>query len=92
MLPVTELDPFIYDVAPSVAYTVWNRFKGYVDRDDLKQECIQWALTRTVYITEQLSVEDKNERKHNEQKLAHSYYLTSLPPSLTVQCWSKHKI
>ena len=70
MLPVTELDPFIYDVAPSVAYTVWNRFKGYVDRDDLKQECIQWALTRTVYITEQLSVEDKNERKHNEQKLA----------------------
>jgi DNA-directed RNA polymerase specialized sigma24 family protein len=29
-----------------------------------------WALTRNDYITEQMSVEDANQRKHNEQRIA----------------------
>jgi DNA-directed RNA polymerase specialized sigma24 family protein len=29
-----------------------------------------WALTRTDYIAEQMSVEDVNQRKHNEQRIA----------------------
>jgi DNA-directed RNA polymerase specialized sigma24 family protein len=67
---VTELNPAIYDIVPSIARVVHNQYNKYVDRDDLKQECIQWALARIVYINEQLEVEDTNERRHNEQKIA----------------------
>jgi len=67
---VTELNPAIYDIVPSIARVVHNQYNKYVDKDDLKQECIQWALARIVYINEQLEVEDTNERRHNEQKIA----------------------
>ena len=67
---MTELNPAIYDIVPSIARVVHNQYNKYVDKDDLKQECIQWALARIVYINEQLEVEDTNERRHNEQKIA----------------------
>jgi len=67
---VTELNPAVYDIVPSIARVVHNQYNKYVDRDDLKQECIQWALTRIAYINEQLEVEDTTERRHNEQKIA----------------------
>jgi len=67
---VTELNPAVYDIVPSIARVVHNQYNKYVDRDDLKQECIQWALTRVAYINEQLEVEDTTERRHNEQKIA----------------------
>jgi RNA polymerase sigma factor (sigma-70 family) len=69
-LIVTELNPAVYDIVPSIARVVHNQYNKYVDRDDLKQECIQWALTRIAYINEQLEVEDTTERRHNEQKIA----------------------
>jgi len=67
---VTDLNPAIYDIVPSIARVVHNQYNKYVDKDDLKQECIQWALARIGYINEQLEVEDTNERRHNEQKIA----------------------
>ena len=67
---MTDLNPFIYDVVPSVARVVHNRFNRWVERDDIKQECVQWALGRVEYINEQLNVEDAHTRKHNEQKIA----------------------
>jgi len=67
---VTELNPAVYDIVPSIARVVHNQYNKYVDRDDLKQECIQWALSRIAYINEQLEVEDTTERRHNEQKIA----------------------
>jgi len=67
---MTELNPAVYDIVPSIARVVHNQYNKYVDRDDLKQECIQWALTRIAYINEQLEVEDTTERRHNEQKIA----------------------
>ena len=67
---MTELNPAIFDIVPSIARVVHNQYNKYVERDDIKQECMQWALTRVEYINEQLSVEDNTERKHNEQKIA----------------------
>lgn len=67
---VDELPDFVYETVPSVAYTIWNRFREFAEREDLQQECLQWAFTRKVYINEQLSVEDKKEREHNQQKIA----------------------
>jgi DNA-directed RNA polymerase specialized sigma24 family protein len=67
---VSELNPAVYDIVPSIARVVHNQYNKYVERDDIKQECIQWALSRVQYINEQLEVEDTTERRHNEQKIA----------------------
>ena len=68
---MTELQPVIYDLAPSVAGTIYRRYKNYVERDDVKQECMAWAITRTAYITEQMSEPNEERRKHNEQRIAY---------------------
>lgn len=67
---MTELNPAIYDIIPSIARVVHNQYNKWADRDDIKQECAQWALMRIEYINDQLNVEDANERRHNEQKIA----------------------
>ena len=67
---MTELNPAIYEIAPSVAYTVAQRYPKFVERDDVKQECLQWALTRAAYINDQLGELDTDKRRHNEQKIA----------------------
>lgn len=67
---MTEINPSIFDIVPSVAHAVHQQYNKYVERDDIKQECMQWALMRAEYINSQLNVEDTNTRRHNEQKLA----------------------
>ena len=67
---MTELNPAIYEIAPSVAYAVAQRYPKFVERDDVKQECLQWALTRAAYINDQLGELDTDKRRHNEQKIA----------------------
>jgi len=68
---MTELHPVVYDLAPSVAGTIYRRYKNYVERDDIKQECMAWAITRNGYITEQMSEPNEERRKHNEQRIAY---------------------
>ena len=67
---MTELHPSIFEITPSVAYAVHRQFKQWVERDDVKQECMQWAMARVEYINSQLSEEDTDQRRHNEQKIA----------------------
>jgi len=68
---VTELHPVVYDLAPSVAYAIHRRYKHWVEKDDIAQECIAWAITRNDYITEQMSVEDPKQLEHNEKRIAY---------------------
>jgi DNA-directed RNA polymerase specialized sigma24 family protein len=68
---MTELHPVVYDLVPSVAGTIYRRYKNYVERDDIKQECMAWAMTRTAYITEQMNEPNDERRKHNEQRIAY---------------------
>jgi RNA polymerase sigma factor (sigma-70 family) len=68
---MTELHPVVYDLVPSVAGTIYRRYKNYVERDDIKQECMAWAMTRAGYITEQLNEPNEERRKHNEQRIAY---------------------
>jgi len=70
LLIVTELHPIIYELAPSVAYAVHRRYKHWVEREDVTQECIAWAVTRNAYITEQMSVEDPKQLEHNQSRIA----------------------
>ena len=60
----------MYDLIPSVASTIYRRYKSYVELIDVTQECYSWAYSRTEYCNEMLSVEDVEERVHNEHKVA----------------------
>lgn len=67
---MTDLHSSIYDIVYSVAYAVYKEYRKFVDKDDVRQECMHWALTRAVYVNEQLSEENTEQRRHNEQKIA----------------------
>jgi RNA polymerase sigma factor (sigma-70 family) len=67
---VSELNPILYDLVPSVARTIHRRFKNWVELDDVIQECFYWSSTRVDYINDQLSEPDTAARKHNEQRIA----------------------
>ena len=67
---MSELHPIVYELAPSVAYAVHRRYKHWVEREDVVQECIAWAVTRNAYITEQMSVEDPKQLEHNQSRIA----------------------
>lgn len=67
---MTDVHPHIVDFAASVARSIANRYGKWVERDDVKQECLIWAMARTQWVAEQLNEPDTEKRKHNEQKLA----------------------
>jgi DNA-directed RNA polymerase specialized sigma24 family protein len=67
---VSELHKNIYDIVPTVAQTIHRRYNNFVERDDVKQECLKWALTRIEYINEQLSEPEVKKRQHNEHRIA----------------------
>jgi len=67
---VSELNPVVYDLAASIGTSIVRRFRSYVELDDVRQECLHWATTRTDYINEQLDEEDKDKRKHAEHRIA----------------------
>jgi len=68
---MTGVDPVIYDIAPGVARAIHSRYKAYVERDDVMQECLSWALTRHSWIAEQLlEADDPDKRKHAESRIA----------------------
>jgi RNA polymerase sigma factor (sigma-70 family) len=71
ILSAIKLHPVVYDLAPSVAYAIHRRYRNWVERDDITQECIAWAITRNDYITEQMSVEDPKELEHNQRRIAY---------------------
>ena len=69
---MTELNPAIYDIAYSVAGVVYKRYNKFVERDDVKQECLLWAMTpsRREWTEELLSEPDTKTRQHNESRIA----------------------
>jgi len=68
---MTELHPVAYDLASAVAATIQRRYKNYVERDDVRQECMTWAVSRNAYIIEQMMEPDEEKRKHNESRVAY---------------------
>lgn len=67
---MTDINPIVYDLASTVSYAVHRRYRNFVERDDLKQVCYEWALSRASYIEEQLSADTVEKRTHNESKIA----------------------
>ena len=67
---MTELHPVIYDLVPSVANTIYRRYKNHLEKDDIKQELMAWAMTRAADHTEDLMEPIEERRRHNEQRIA----------------------
>jgi DNA-directed RNA polymerase specialized sigma24 family protein len=68
---MTKLHPVIYDLVPSVANTIYRRYKSYVEKDDIKQECMAWAMTRANDHNVDLMEPIEERRRHNEQRIAY---------------------
>jgi len=66
-----ELHPTLYELVPSVAYSIVNKFKGWVDTDDVRQECYLWAIGRGQQFTDLLNEPDLRKREHNEKRIVY---------------------
>lgn len=67
---MSEIHPTFYDLIPSVVRVVHNRFRKYVDRDDLLQECYAFAATRSSHFKEMLDEPNTEKRVANEKRVA----------------------
>jgi RNA polymerase sigma factor (sigma-70 family) len=66
-----ELHPTLYELVPSVAYVISRKFKGWVDPQDIKQECFLWAIGRGQQFTDLLNEPEPNKREQNEKRIAY---------------------
>lgn len=67
---MTDIHPTILDIAPSVATTICRRFRGYVDREDIVQECYSWYLSRSAHYDTLLGEENTIQKVINEKRIA----------------------
>lgn len=66
-----ELHPALFDIVPSVVNVIYRRYKQFVERKDLTQECFAWCLTRADSLFEQLSEPNEQQLQVNEKRIAY---------------------
>jgi RNA polymerase sigma factor (sigma-70 family) len=66
---VTEPNPILNDIVPSVVTLVHRRYRKYVDRADLIQEAYAWLMTRIVYFNGLLEEENESIRLANQRRI-----------------------
>jgi len=66
---VTEPNPILNDIVPSVVSLVHRRYRNYVDRSDLTQESYAWLMTRVSYFNELLEEENEGIRLANQRRI-----------------------
>jgi RNA polymerase sigma factor (sigma-70 family) len=67
---MTELHPSVPDIVGSVTTSIYRRYRQFVERDDVKQECYAWYYSRAEHFNTLLSVENSLERVVNEKRMA----------------------
>lgn len=67
---MSQLHPAIPDITASVANVIVRRFRGYVDREDVIQECYSWYLSRVSHLDGLLNEENTIQRVINEKRIA----------------------
>ena len=67
---MTELHPAVPDIVTSVSNSIFRRFRAYVERDDVKQECYAWYYSRAEHFNQLLSDENPVQRVINEKRMA----------------------
>ena len=66
---MTEPNPILNDIVPSVVSLVHRRYRKYVDRADLTQEAYAWLMTRVVYFNGLLEEENESMRLANQRRI-----------------------
>ena len=66
---MTEPNPILNDIVPSVVSLVHRRYRKYVDRADLTQEAYAWLMTRVVYFNGLLEEESESIRLANQRRI-----------------------
>lgn len=67
---MTNLHPAFFDLAPSVANTIYRRYRQWVEKEDVVQECYAWAMARADHYAALLSEENTIQRTINEKRIA----------------------
>jgi DNA-directed RNA polymerase specialized sigma24 family protein len=67
---MSNIHPSIPDITASVANVIVRRFRGYVDKEDVKQECYSWYLSRVSHLDSLLNEENTVQRIINEKRIA----------------------
>ena len=67
---MNQLHPSIPDITASVANVIMRRFRGYVDKEDVIQECYSWYLSRASHLDSLLNEESTVQRVINEKRIA----------------------
>jgi DNA-directed RNA polymerase specialized sigma24 family protein len=67
---MSNIHPSIPDITASVANVIVRRFRGYVDKEDVKQECYSWYLSRVAHLDSLLNEENTVQRIINEKRIA----------------------
>jgi RNA polymerase sigma factor (sigma-70 family) len=65
-----ELHPIMADLVPAVANSIARKFKGWIEKADLKQELYLWALNRQSQYLDQLNEENKEKREYSVSRIA----------------------
>jgi RNA polymerase sigma factor (sigma-70 family) len=65
-----ELHPIMADLVPAVANSIARKFKGWIEKADLKQELYLWALGRQSQYLDQLNEENKEKREYSVSRIA----------------------
>ena len=65
-----QLHPAFFDLAPSVATSIYRRFRQWVEKDDVVQECYAWAMARAEHYAVLLNEENALQRTINEKRIA----------------------
>ena len=66
-----ELHPTLHDLVPSVSYVISRKFKGWVEFEDIKQECFLWAIGRGQQFVDLLNEPNLSRREQNERRIAY---------------------
>jgi DNA-directed RNA polymerase specialized sigma24 family protein len=67
---MSNIHPSIPDITASVANVIVRRFRGYVDKEDVIQECYSWYLSRVSHLDALLNEENTVQRIINEKRIA----------------------
>ena len=67
---MTETHPAAGDIVFSVARSIFSRYRNFVEREDVVQECWSWYYSRAEHFNQLLSEENTVQRVINEKRMA----------------------
>jgi RNA polymerase sigma factor (sigma-70 family) len=67
---MTETHPSAGDIVFSVARSIFSRYRNFVEREDVVQECWSWYYSRAEHFNQLLSEESTVQRVINEKRIA----------------------